>query len=433
MLGRRAFIAGGAAALPFLAAPVSGAVRTIRVSATPSIFKSMFEALCREFQREHPGIVVELSATSRDQDEEFFKTLRRALIHDLPDVSFQSFYHLRTLQRRGITVPLNGLIANEPAWTRASYDDSLTEIGSVGPAVMGLGAAVSLPIVYYNADRVTPLLGSKPFPGGWPDILALVERLAREARPGELGGYCQHPHGGWIYMGMIESAGGRLVDAQGNPAIFESPQSRRALEIYRAFGRAGQARALMGNDQARQAFAGGTIAVLVDSSSSLAAFERQIGGRFRLGTARLPVVSAGRIPVSGIASVLMTRDGVRQQAAWQFMKFVSGPAGQIIIGRSSGYFPANTAVVRRADWLGSYYDSRALTRAVTESMPFAGRPYEFPGNNSSKIYSVISDHVESVITLSRTPAEALDSMKRSVDALLPARGDITGAISEEKQ
>lgn len=381
----------------------------------------MFQQLVRAFQAQHPGITIELNASARDQTDQLQNTLRRALIDDLPDVSFEAMTSLSTLRSRRIAVPLEGFIRNDREWTRSSHADSITGIGSVGPDVMGLGAAVSLPIIYYNADRVGPLLGTKPFPQEWPDIVALVERLAKQARRGELGGYCQHPHGGWIYMAMIESAGGQLSDARGNPIFFDTPQSRRALEIYRAFGRAGQAQAIMGHDQVRQAFVAGTIGVLVDSSSGLATFERQIGGRFKLGTARIPVVAGGRIPVSGIASVMMAKDPARQRAAWQFMRFVSGPAGQIIIAKSSGYFPANTAVIRRADWLGSYYDERSVTRAVTESMPFAGSLYEFPGNNSAKIYSVISAHVESVITLSRTPDEALTSMKRAVEALLPAR------------
>lgn len=421
-LTRRSFALGSMAACAVTALPSHAGTLQLRVNATPSIFKAMFQQLAAAFERKHPGITVDLNASARSQTEQLQNTLRRALIDDLPDVSFEAMTSLSTLRTRRIAVPLDSFIKNDPEWTRASYDDSLTEIGSVGSTIMGLGTAVSLPIIYYNVDRVGPLLESKPFPQEWRDILVLVERLAKQAKPGELGGYCQHPHGGWIYMAIIESAGGQLADAQGTPTIFDSPQSLRALETYRAFGRAGQAHAIMGSDQARQAFVGGTIAVLVDSSSSLATFERQIGGRFRLATARVPVAAQGRLPVSGISSVMMAKDAARQRAAWNFMKFVSGPAGQIIIGKASGYFPANTAVVRRPDWLGSYYESRSLARAVTESMPFAGPLYEFPGNNSAKIYSVISEHVESVITLSRTPVEALASMKRSVEALLPSRG-----------
>lgn len=421
-LTRRSFALGGMAACAVTALPSHAKSLQLRVNATPSIFKAMFQQLVRAFQEKYPGITVALNASARSQTEQLQNTLRRALIDDLPDVSFEAMTSLPTLRTRRIAVPLDSFIASDADWTPASYDDSLADIGSVGASVMGLGAALSLPVVYYNTDRVEPLLASKPFPRQWPDILALVERLAKQARPGELGGYCQHPHGGWVYMAMIESAGGTLSDARGNSTVFDSPQSLRALQIYREFGRAGQAQAIMGPDQARQAFVGGTIAVLVDSSSSLATFERQIGGRFRLATASIPVVAHGRIPVSGIASVMMTKDAARQQAAWKFMRFVSGPAGQSVIGKSSGYFPANSAVIRRAEWLGSYYGSRPLTRAISESMPFAGKLYEFPGNNSAKIYSVISEHVESVITLSSTPERALASMKRSVEALLPARG-----------
>jgi multiple sugar transport system substrate-binding protein len=119
--------------------------------------------------------------------------------------------------------------------------------------------------------------------------------------------------------------------------------------------------------------------------------------------------------------VLLARDSSRQAAAWKFMKFVSGPEGQQTIGKSSGYFPANRLVATRPEWLGSYYASNRLTRPVIETLPQAGPSHRFPGANSAQIDSSIADQIASVVTLSKTPDQALATMRRIVEVLLPAR------------
>ena len=417
---RRAFISAAAAASTFVMRSAGAAPLTLQVSATPSIFKQMFVTLCREFERAHPGVRVALSANSRSQDDEFLATLRRALIRELPDVSFQAFSYLRDLAQRSLLVPLNELIAKDPAWTADRFPASLAEIGSVGRAVYGLGAGVSVPMVFYDAAKVEAAWGPRPMPPDWESMLELIVELGRREKRPALGAFCQHDTGNWIYSSIVEGLGGRLMTPNERRIAFDQPPGQQTLEIFRAFGRAGQFRADMSIDQARQAFVAGTIGLIVDSSSTLSLFERQIGGRFALGSARLPLAPGGRVPVSGIASVLLAREPARQQAAWQFMRFVSGPAGQQIIGRSSGYFPANELVASRSDWLGAYYASRSLARPVIETLPLTVRSPGFPGDNASKIDAVIHDQVASIITLTKTPEQALRVMTDRVQQLLPA-------------
>jgi multiple sugar transport system substrate-binding protein len=378
----------------------------------------MFEDLRREFQARHPGIAVELTVSARNQDDQVQGTLRDALIGELPDVSFQGLNYLRLLQRRRIAVPLNQLISNDPEWNRSTYAPSVADRGSVDHSVVGLGCAVSVPIIYYDVERVAAVWGSRPMPRDWDVMLALIDALGQRAKLSSLGGFCQREPGHWIYSALVEGLGGSMMAADERRILFDQPPGRRALEIYRAFGEAGQARADMDTDQARQAFVGGGIALLVDSSSSLTSFEKQIGGRFKLGTARFPLVSDGYLPAAGIASILQTRDPSRIPAAWQFMKFVSGIQGQTLIGESTGYFPANDLVVQRRDYLGSYYEARPLLRPIVASMPFVTRWYAFPGKNSPQIDAEIFDALVDVITLSRTPDQAMSDMKRAVETLL---------------
>lgn len=418
-MDRRTFL-GAAASLPWLATPRRGQGTTLRVSATPSTFRPMFETLRREFERLHPGVQVTLNASARDQEQQIQNTLRRALIENLPDVSFEGLRHLRILQRRRIAVPLDALIANDPEWN-ASASNPMIESARTGGSLVGLGAALSVPIIYYNADAVSALIGTHDLPSDWDQLLLLLVQFGRKARPGALGGFIQHASTSWNFLALVESFGGSMMDPSEREITFDAAPGRRALQIHAAFGRAGQARMDMNREQARQAFAAGSIAILVDSSSSLATLESQIGGRFQLRTTSIPLGPGGRIPVSGIAAVLMARESAQQALAWKFIKFVCGPLGQTIIGKSTGYMPANDAVVSEPERLGRYYQERPLVHPIVSSLRFASQWYAFPGDNSAKIDAVISNNVSAVVGLSKTPDQALATMRRSVQALLPER------------
>jgi multiple sugar transport system substrate-binding protein len=209
-----------------------------------------------------------------------------------------------------------------------------------------------------------------------------------------------------------------MMSADERRVTFEQNPARGALDIYRAFGRAGQARADMDSDPARQAFSGGGITLLVDSSSALSAFEKQIDGRFRLGTARLPFAAGGTLPPSGVALVMHTRDPARIPAAWAYMKFVVSAEGQALIGKSTGYLPANDLIIRRREGLAGYYETRPLFEPVIASLPLMTRWPGFPGQNAPQIDSAIFDGLTDVITLAKTPVQAATEMKTAVEALL---------------
>jgi multiple sugar transport system substrate-binding protein len=417
-LTRRAFMLGAAAAIPALARSNTKDSSSLRVSATPSIFRSLFKDLSREFERRYPGCPVELTVNARTQDDQIQGTLRDALIDNLPDVSFQGLNYLRLLYQRRIAVPLDDLIAKDPEWNNVRYASAVSDGGCVAGAVAGLSAAVSVPVVYYDIDRVAAVWGSRPMPQDWPSMLALVDALGRNAKGRTLGAFCQHDPNNWFYWALVQSLGGSMMSSDERRVTLGQDPAIGALDIYRAFGRAGQARADMDSDPARQAFTGGGIALLIDSSSALSTHETQIDGRFRLGTSRLPLAAAGTLPPSGIALILHTRNPARMQAAWAYMKFVAGPEGQTLIGRSTGYIPANDLVIRRTDGLAGYYEARPLFQPVIASLPFMTRWLGFPGRNAPQIDSVIFDGLTDVIALSKTPAQAAAEMTRSVEALL---------------
>lgn len=404
-------VASGFAAT-VMAEPIS-----LNVAATPSIFKPMFEKLAEKFEAENPDIKINLDASERDQTDMIQKLLRQSIMSDLPDVTFQGYNYIRTLVDRNLAVPLNAFVEGDADWTDENFSKSVTSSASINGTIYGLGVGMSFPVMYYNPDLLKKAQYTDPdLPAIWDEVIALGKKVG-DANNNDLG-IMVRSHS-WVFQAMIESQGGRLMDAEEKKVTFSGAEGLKTFEILEQIGKAGQAATNLTREQGRQAFAAGTVGILIDSSSSLASFEKQVAGAFEVKTAPLPILSdRASIPAAGIASLMTTRDSARQAAAWKFMKYVSSPEGQAIVGKETGYVPANGVAVERAELLGDYYAQKPGMSAALKTLPSASLWYTFPGENALKIDKVIEDAMDNVVVLKETPETAVKALARKVEALL---------------
>lgn len=415
---RRSFLAGtgGLIAAPAVIGRAAAQGQTLRVSATPAIIRPMFEALVTAFTEAHLEIRIDLEVPPGEQEVMIQTVLRQAVTGDLPDVTFQGYNYLRILVDRDIAVPLDDLIAKDLEWGEATYSPSVAASSTVRGRVAGLGVGMSFPVFYYNLDLVRRVRPSGELPTSLGDILSLAADLDG-IEPGVIGGFHRsHP---WMFQAHIESRGGRLMSTDERSVAFAGAEGRETFKVLRRFGEAGQARADMTREQSRLALIGGTLGIFSDSSGVLARHEEQIGSLFDLGVGRFPITSgAGRIPAAGIASVLLTREPARQPAAWEFMKFVSGPAGQMIVAQNSAYVPANTAAAAEGSPLAAYFAERPRMQPALATTAIASAWYAFPSANALKIDDRITDAMQRVLTLREPPDSALATLTSEVEALL---------------
>ncbi|NTE65127.1 extracellular solute-binding protein [Agrobacterium tumefaciens] len=399
-----------------LVAPTWADEITIKVDATPAIFAKTFKKLVTAFELEHPTIHVELDTSQRDQTDTIQRTMRQAVVGDLPDVSFQGFNYLRLLTDGGNAQPLDDLIAVDKKWSD-QYSASVTTAATIDGKVYGLGAALSFPIIFYNADLVAETQGgNKELPGDWEGILAVAKKI-QNAHPQLLGAYTLYNSA--MIQGYLMSSGGALGSSDGRSSNLTDEKGLAVFDLFRSFGEAGQAKNDMTIPQARQAFTSGTIGILVDSSSGLQGFAEQAKGHFSLDTAHFPfAIDNPRLPTFGTAMVLHTADPVRKQAAWQFMRFVAGPSGQNIVGRMTGYVPANEVAIDRTDLLGDYYKANPAIQAALASIPHAAPWYAFKGANAARIDTLLGERMQRVVTLQEKPGEAARALSDEISGLI---------------
>lgn len=416
---RRRVMTGMAAALLPPASVRAQEAITLRV-AVHSAHAEMHRAIIEQFRAENPTINVDLDATQSNYSDLAQMLLRGAVTGSLPDVAFNGNNRLRIFISRKIAVPLDDLLETDRSASRQALPASIFAIGTFGDKRYGLGFTVSAPVVYYNIDLVRRA-GANPqdLPTDWAGILDLARRI-NDPSAKTLGLFFAYDQLDWFWIALIESLGGRMMTADERRIAFNGPEGLRALELVRAFGEAGQAQMDMSTEQAAQLFAAGKMGIFANSSSDVGQYEKQAAGRFGIAVRRFPVPGPnGRLPAGGALSTMLARDPARRQAAWEYMKFASGPCGQTVVATHSGYMVANDLVARSPALLGSHFAKMPNMQAVIDELSLLDGWYEFPGSNGGKISDVIVQTMRDVVRLKRSPADALAAMSAEVTALLP--------------
>ncbi|NCY24620.1 MAG: extracellular solute-binding protein [Alphaproteobacteria bacterium] len=169
-------------------------------------------------------------------------------------------------------------------------------------------------------------------------------------------------------------------------------------------------------------FFAGRLGISMQSTAQLGRYNREIGGRFPLVCGRFPLSSPNaRLPAGGNVAMMFARDPAKQAAAWEFIKFATGPVGATMMVNATGYMPASTIPAQREEMLGRFYRENPNHMVTFRQQDVITGWYAFPGQNALRITDTINDHLQSVVGKRAEPAAALTRMAADVQALLPRR------------
>ena len=176
-------------------------------------------------------------------------------------------------------------------------------------------------------------------------------------------------------------------------------------------------------DSARQAFPAGTLGIMIESSSLLTRFLEGAAGRFDVVVKPLPIMADPEdvyFPTGGSALVMLTDDEEKQEAAWRYMLFATGPEGAKIIVENTGFAPTNALVVEDEAYLADFYEANPMHRPAHEQVArFAGPWYAFPGAEGVAVTDLIAAALVEVSDGGADPEatirELADTMRARLD------------------
>jgi multiple sugar transport system substrate-binding protein len=420
---RRTVLLGAVALAGAMAAPVAYAQEvTLDVLYAFPAFAKFHEPIAQEFMKRHPNIKIAFRAPATTYDDGHQAMMRQAVTNQLPDVYYSGFHLLselaRTLAKRNQIVDLGPLLAAESKDFRdKNYSPKIVNLGKVDGKLYGLPFNASSPIMYYNAELVKKAGGDPDhMPDTWDGILALAAKI----RSADVAGLAYNVHDWpdvWLYHAMITQAGGTVVDGAKVP-LGGPDLGVKVLERFRRFV-AEDGMPLIDWDQSRQQFIAGKIGIFFDTPARLRQVTDLIGDKFTLRTAIFPIdnKAKGGLPTGGNAALITSRDPKKQKAAWEFLKFVTGPEAQKIVVETTGYLPTNLRA-SGPEFLGPFYDKnpnfRTVSLQVERSVPWQG----YPGGNSVKTWRAQREIIIAVMRGELAPKAGYDKLMKETAALL---------------
>ena len=421
-LRRRALLAA-----PLLAAPLHARAQSQPVEITaqysiPELFRGLMEEVSAAFMRQSPGIRVTWRAPEQGYEEILQRNLRDAITRQLPDVAFHGLNRQRTLMEREIPVDLRPFMQADAQTPSLGYSESLLSLGQVGQVQTGIGFALSTPILYYNAELVRRAGGSPAsLPGTWEGVAELARAIHGSAENVNGLFFDWTITGNWAWQALVFSHGGRMLDAEERRVAFADEPGQRGIRALRMLVDQGR----MPDIRPQTAFAdffSGRLGISMQSTAQLGRYNREIGGRFPLVCGRFPIPGPNpRLPAGGNVAMMFTRDAQKQRAAWEFIKFATGPLGATMMVNATGYMPATTIPAEREDMLARFYRENPNHLVTFRQQDVITGWYAFPGQNALRITDTVNDHLQSVVARRAEPEAALRQMAQDVQALLPRR------------
>ncbi|MDX8450224.1 ABC transporter substrate-binding protein [Mesorhizobium captivum] len=390
----------------------------LTVSFSYGPYSELFDALAQKFEETHPYVkITTLQPVLGTHEEHLQQVLRAAVTGGMPDVSFQGNHLLQILVQRGLPVPLDPLIKKDPAFSSLGLTEGAKSVGRIGGVTYGLGFQSSAPAIFYNSELLKKAGGDpENLPKTWPEIIELAKRI--KAQEKTMGGYFDYSSSGaFTFQALIRGEGGQMMKPDNATIAFDGAEGHSAMNLLKQFVTDGGMRD-MSRDQAYQAFGAGTIGIMPTASSNLSQFEKLSGGRFKVLVGPWPISADGKLPTGGRTALIFTRDPAKQAAAWDYLKFVTGPDGQTMMVKFTGSLPNNEKAIKNPDLLGKFYQENPNQLAATRQLSDLGDWFTFPGENAVKINTAINDDLQSVVSLKLEPDAALDKMVKDVQALL---------------
>jgi multiple sugar transport system substrate-binding protein len=378
------------------------------------------------FMKANPSIKINFTNSPPTYEEGHSLLLRQMVTNQLPDVYYSGFHLLPPLSRQLLArkqmTTMDAFLAAEGAeWRRVNYSDRILDLGNFDGKQMAMPFNTSTPIVYFNEELVKKAGGDPAsFPNNWTDLFALAAKI--EALSNDIDGMFMAIHtdaGDWFWQSLVYSNGGELMDPTDTKVAFGDTAGLAALTLTRRFVTDAKMK-MREVQQGTQQFYAGKTGIIFQSTASMRATTDSVGSTFTLRTSKFPMADKekGRLPTGGNALVILTTDEAKAKAAWEFAKWVSGPHGQNVAVRFSGYMPTSLRAEEK-QYLGEFYEKNPNYTTTLGQIPIARKWYGYSGVNSNKIINAQKDTINLAMRGDLAVPAALKQMVDQTQSMLP--------------
>lgn len=329
-------------------------------------------------------------------------------------------YNFRTFAMNELPhTPIDGFSEQDgyQAYLESFVDGVLTLGQDAEGTQHAIPFAISIPLLYYNAD-VFEQAGLDPDdpPRTWADVRDAALQIKEETGLFGIGIQISNSNN-WVPQSLIESNGGAIQNEDGEIAV-NSPESIEVFEFWQGLAQEDQSLPVITDAEQEQAFLAGQLGMYIRTSASLANYTEQ--SSFDLRTATFPTWGdkPRSVASGGNALFIFADDPDEQQAAFTFLRFLTSPEGQTIWVRDTGYLPVIDGISDDPAYLADFFEDNPLIRPALEQLPDSVAWQPLPGDRGFEAEQVLINARQSILSgapVEETLNDAAEEMRRILD------------------
>lgn len=271
----------------------------------------------------------------------------------------------------------------------------------------------STPILYYNKELMKDagLDPSSP-PSTWDELL----QMARKINDQLSGVMPINIHDtDWLFKAFILQAGGRIMNNDASAPRFNSCAGIQAMNLYKTLINENLMPKGQHGDQPLNTFVAGRLAFMLATTGYVSnALE---GADFEFGTDMLPKKNYRGATVGGAALTMFPSTEEKQQATWEFLKWLISPENIVRWSMKTGYIPIRKSVAQ-SEMMQQFWEKNPQYKAGFNQLEYAETYEHFweMGTMDDILHEAIEKVEYGQLTPTKALAEAENRLVQEMEA-----------------
>ncbi|MFA5448459.1 MAG: ABC transporter substrate-binding protein [Sphaerochaeta sp.] len=385
------------------------------------------DKICNDWNELHPEAIVKPVYTG-NYDDTIVKIQSAIQGKNPPDLFISLATQRFSMFVQDAVIFLDDFIAADGAEGQAYIDDFLTgfmEDSYVEGNIISIPFQRSTMILFYNKDafREVGLDPNSP-PKTWDELVEYSQKLTKVGPDGNVQRYgvglaLNSGSAQWGFTGFAlqnSEHGENLMSEDGKQIYFDTPGNVEALQFWYDLQnkyKVMQPGIVQWTDLPGQ-FLSGKVAMIYHTTGNLGVVSED--ANFEFGTAFLPGNKRQAAPTGG--GNFYISKGIspeRQKMAWEFIKFATSTERAAQWSIDTGYVATRKSALETPQ-MKEYYAKLPQARVAFDQIPIS-KP-ELTSYDSTRMWRILNDSIQSAITGEKTPAQALRDAQAEADQVM---------------
>ena len=381
----------------------------------------LVDGLAADFEKENPGIRVRPVYAGTYQ-ETIVKALTAHKSGTPPVTSVLLSTDMFTLIDEEAIVPIDDFVKSEDdkKWL-ASFFPAFMLNSRTGGKTWGVPFQRSTIVLYWNKEAFREAgLDPEKAPADWAEQVAFADKLTRRDAGGNVSQWgIQVPSSGfpyWLFQGFTTQAGAVLMNQEGDRTFYDKPEVVEALQYWVDLSRKHRVQppGIVEWGTTPKDFFERKTAMMWTTTGNLT--NVRSNAKFPFGVAMLPAGKRRGSPTGG-GNFYISKKATpeQQQAAFQFIKWITSPERAAQWGIDTGY-----VAVRPDAWetpaMKAYVAGFPAAAVARDQLEFAVA--ELSTHENQRVTKALNDGLQAALNGTKTPEQAMKDSQAEAERIL---------------